>query len=142
MYLDKSSLYISGLFNMASSMSKKIGYSYIQADCFEKKNYKKKFTEMYEIPEEDFKLEEYSNNLETLLKDLLGNDKDLIEGLIHWLSISSGTVKKIYTITEDDKSREYIGAEHNGYGPFYFCEDLYFIETDRMVVCLLIGNDE
>lgn len=142
MYLKDSSNYISGLFNMASSVSKTIGASYIQADCFEKKNYKSSFLTMYEIPEDIFHLEEYNNDLEHLLKDLLGNNKDLIEGLLHWLHMEIGDVKKIFTLPEDTKVLEFIGAETGGYGPFFFCDDLYFVETDRMVVCILIGNDE
>ncbi len=142
MYLANPSSYLSGLFNMASSISKRIGPSYIQVDCFEKKNYQKKFIEMYEIPKEDFELEEYNKSLEKLLTDILGTSKDLIEGLLHWFKISSGTVKSIYTVPENSSITSYIGAEFNGYGPFFFCEDVYFIETDRMVVCLLIGNDE
>ncbi|MBQ6497967.1 MAG: hypothetical protein IJI58_04570 [Bacilli bacterium] len=142
MYLANSSSYISGLFNLSSSVSKTIGPSYIQADCFEKKDYKKKFIEMYEIPKEEFNIEKYDNSLEQLLIDLLGNNKDLIEGLLHWLHIESGDVKEIYTVPEDSNVMNYIGSEYNGYGPFFFCEDLYFIETDRMIICLLIGNDE
>ncbi len=38
MYLKDQSLYVSGLVNMASSVSKTISKSYLQADCFEKKN--------------------------------------------------------------------------------------------------------
>ena len=142
MYLKNSSYYISGLVNMASSCSKKISHSYLQADCYEKKDYVKSFLSMYEIPEDIFHLIEYKHDLEHLLKDLLGTNKDLIEGLLHWLHMEIGDVVKIYTVPEDNKVTEYIGAEYNGYGPFYFCEDLYFIETDRMIVCLLIGNDE
>ena len=142
MYLKDQSLYISGLMNMASSCSKTIGCSYIQADCFEKSNYRKKFATMYEIPEDIFHLEEYNDSLENLLIELLGNDKRLIDGLIHWLHMEAGDVGKIYTVPEDTKVLELIGAESGGYGPFYFCDNLFFIETDRMVVCLLIGNDE
>lgn len=142
MYLKDSSLYISGLVNMASSVSKTISKSYLQADCFEKKNYKESFLTMYEIPEDIFHLEEYKKSLETLLKELLGNDKNLIEGLLHWINLESGPVEKIYTVSENTKALELMGAETGGYGPFYFVEDLYFIETDRLVICLLLGNDE
>ncbi len=141
MYLKSQSSYISGLMNLASSISKTISKSYIQADCFEKKNYQKSFTTMYEIPEDVFHLKEYNKDLEKLLRELLGNNKDLIEGLLHWLSLEIGTVKKIYTV-DDNKALSFIGGETGGYGPFYFCEDVYFIETDRLVLCLLIGNDE
>lgn len=142
MYLKDSSLYISGLVNMSSSVSKTISKSYLQADCFEKKNYKEAFLTMYEIPEDIFHLEEYKKSLENLLKDLLGDDKNLIEGLLHWLHMEAGTVEKIYTLPDNNKVLELMGAETGGYGPFYFVEDVFFIETDRLVICLLIGNDE
>lgn len=142
MYLKDQSLYISGLVNMASSVSKTISKSYLQADCFEKKDYQKKFLTMYEIPEDIFHLEEYKKSLESLLKDLLGNSKDLIDGLLHWIIREAGEVKMIYTVPEDSKVMQFIGAETGGYGPFYFCEDIYFIECDRFVICLMMGNDE
>ena len=115
MYLKNSSYYISGLVNMASSCSKKISHSYLQADCYEKKDYVKSFLSMYEIPEDIFHLIEYKHDLEHLLKDLLGTNKDLIEGLLHWLHMEIGDVVKIYTVPEDNKVTEYIGAEYNGY---------------------------
>ena len=49
------------------------------------------------IPKEEFNIEKYDNSLEQLLIDLLGNNKDLIEGLLHWIHIESGDVKEIYT---------------------------------------------
>ena len=142
MYLKDQSSYISGLVNMASSVSKTISKSYLQADCFEKKDYKSSFITMYEIPEDVFHLKEYNKSLESLLKDLLGNSKDLIEGLLHWITLEAGNINKIYTVGEDSKALQYIGAETGGYGPFYFCEDIYFIECDRFVICLMMGNDE
>ena len=142
MYLKNSSNYVSGLVNMASSMSKHIGKSYLQADCFEKKDYVSSFITMYEIPEDIFHLEEYNHSLEEVLRSILGNSEKLIEGLLHWLGMEIGKVEKIYTLPENNKVLELIGGETGGYGPFYFCDDLYFIETDRMVLCLLLGNDE
>lgn len=142
MYLKDQSLYISGLVNMASSCSTKIGPSYLQADCFEKKNYQKKFLTMYEIPEDIFHLVEYNKSLEKLLIDILGNRKEMIDGLLHWIIREAGEVKMIYTVPDDSKVMQFIGAETGGYGPFYFCEDIYFIECDRFVICLMMGNDE
>ncbi|MBR2678816.1 MAG: hypothetical protein IKE63_05315 [Bacilli bacterium] len=141
MYLKDPSNYVSGLVNMASSVSKYIGPSYLQADCYELKDYVDDFCAMYEIPKDIVHLEEYKHSLEELLKSILGTSEGLIEGLLHWLHREIGEVKKIYTVP-DNKVLELIGAETGGYGPFYFCEDLYFIETDKMVLCLLLGNDE
>ncbi len=142
MYLKDQSLYVSGLVNMASSVSKTISKSYLQADCFEKKNYQSAFTNMYEVPEDIFHLEKYNKSLEKLLKELLGDDKKLIEGLMHWIHMEAGDAGDIYTIPYTSKVLELLGAETGGYGPFYMVENVYFIECDRLVICLLLGNDE
>ena len=52
------------------------------------------------------------------------------------------TKDNIYTIPYNSKVLELLGAETGGYGPFYMVENVYFIECDRLVICLLLGNDE
>ena len=39
-------------------------------------------------------------------------------------------------------NRKLLDALSEGYGPFYYVEDIYFIEFEKMVICFMIGNDE
>ncbi len=137
MYLKRASSYISGLVNMASSCSKQIGLSYVDADCFELKDYKKEFSKIYEINENELILEELNQSFEEFLTNLFGDNKDLIEGLSHWIKLTVGKVNKILTVNEKSNITENISNI-----PFFFLDELYFIECEKMVICFLIGNDE
>lgn len=137
MYLKRESSYVSGLVNMASSCSKQIGLSYVDADCFELKDYKKEFTKAYKIKEKELVLEELNQSFEDLLINIFGNDKSLIEGLCHWIQMTAGKVNKILIPNENSNITERLSNT-----PFFFLEDLFFIECEKMVICFLIGNDE
>ena len=50
------SSYITGLTNLASYYSEEIGPSYIEADCFDLKNYKDDFSKYHKVSPNDFKL--------------------------------------------------------------------------------------
>ena len=64
------SLYVSGLVKMASTGSKYLGPSYVDAYCFDNKDYKKEFSSFFKI--EDIKLE-----------DINISDKDLFTKLFN-----------------------------------------------------------
>lgn len=137
MYLKTESSYISGLTNMASSCSKQIGLSYVDADCFELKDYKEEFAKIHKIDENELILEDLNQTFEEFLTNLFGNDKNLIEGLTHWINLIAGKANKVLTINQDSNITEKISNL-----PFFFLDDLYFIECEKMVICFLIGNDE
>ena len=137
MYLKTESSYVSGLVNMASSCSKQIGLSYVDADCFELKDYKKEFSRIYEINEKELILEETNQSFIEFLINIFGSNKDLIEGLIHWINFNIGKPNKLLTLKDNN-----ILDKLSKNSPFYFLEDVFFIECEKIVICLLIGNDE
>ena len=137
MYLKTESSYVSGLVNMASSCSKQIGLSYVDADCFELKDYKKEFSKIYEINENELILEDLNLSFGEFLTNLFGENKDLIEGLIHWINFNIGKPNKLLTL-KDNNILDKLSKD----SPFYFIEDIFFIECEKIVICLLIGNDE
>ena len=139
MYLKDETLYISGLFKMASSCSKKIGFSYATCTCFKKKNYLDSFKEFYNIKDE-VKLKKLNISFDKLLIRIFGKNKRIIDGLMHWIKFYSGKALNIYTINSE--IIDSLGAGNKGLSPFYFCDDCYFIECEKIVICLIIGNDE
>lgn len=139
MYIRDESLYVSGLLNMASSVSETIGFSYVEADCFDDKNYIKDFSENYEIPEEYVELINFGGSFQDLLIALFGDEENIIEGLQHWISLRAGAPRRVFTVKEDNKLLEELSE---GLGPFYYMENLFFVEFEKMVICFMIGNDE
>jgi len=139
MYLKEESLYVSGLFHMASSCSKKIGFSYATATCFKKKNFINSFQNFYEIKEE-IKLKKINVSLDKFLTRIYGKNKGIIDGLTHWIRFDFGNTLNIYSVNKN--IIDLLSGENKGLSPFYFCEDVFFIECEKIVICMLIGNDE
>lgn len=142
MYLKESSMYISGLVNMASSCSKKIGLSYMDAECYDVNKFKETFADIYKIDVNNFKLHIIDNSLEQLFISIFGEDDKLISGLLHWINFYVGSYKNIYTVDEGCNVFDLLSCSEGGIGPFYFLEDLFFVEFEKVVICFMVGNDE
>ena len=142
MYLEGFSSYVDGLVNMASSCSEYMMPSYMRAICFKKKDFKKSFCNFYKIPEKELEIIETSLTLKDFIIQSFGNNKEIIEGLTHWLHIEAGDPKKILTVPNNSKVLNLLSGSDGGISGFYFVEDIYFIEFNKMVICFIIGNDE
>ena len=138
MYLKNESLYVSGLVNMASF---NIGASYMQADCFKLNNYLDAFSKKYKISKDIINLKEEKISIEELFKEILNLDKNQTNNFIYWLETETGKCNKIYTI-ENSEFYDKLSGEYNGISGFYFVEEAYFIEFDKMFICFMIGNNE
>ena len=137
------SSYISGLTNMASSCSNEIGPSYISADCFNKKNFKKEFSKYYKIPIECIKIEESKKTLEQVFSEWLGKKgDDIIENLLYWIKLCVGEPIKTFDLSEDSNLINILSRCDNGISEFYFVEDVFFVEYKEYMVCFIIGNNE
>lgn len=51
---------------------------------------------------------------------------------------SAGEPRRIFSVD----NRKLLDVLSEGYGPFYYVEDIYFIEFEKMVICFMVGNDE
>lgn len=132
--------YLTGLTNLASSISKNIGPSYMESDCFKKENYIKEFSKYYGIDEQDILLKKYNITLEEFFKTYLGPNKLLLDSLIYWIEYTLGTPQNIYTA--NDKLLELISRNNKGISPFYTLEDIIYVEFKKYIVCFMIGNNE
>ncbi len=142
-YLGYLSSYIAGLTHMASSCSKTIGPSYVDADCFSVGNYKEEFAKAYNISISEIKLVELKESFREVLIELFGNDTyRLIDGLEHWIHMKAGEPVKLYRIDNECKLPELLSGYNGGNGAFFFMEDIYFFEFEKMTICFMIGNDE
>ena len=138
MYLKNESLYVSGLVNMASF---NIGCSYMKADCYELNDYIDSFSKDYKVSKTIIKLKEENINIDNFFKEVLNLDKKQTETLTYWLQNKTGKCNKIYT-TENNKLHDKLSGYSKGISGFYFVEDVYFIEFEKMAVVFIIGNNE
>ena len=135
------SSYISGLMNMASSLSTYIGPSWIDASCFEKKNSFEEFKKYYKL-DIDISINKTNRDFDIALKAWLGEDKKLIESLEYWINLELGEVVEIYEVTNYKEVCSMLSWSEGGVSPFYFVEDLYFIEFRDYMICFIMGNNE
>ena len=142
MYLIEKSEYISGLVNMASSISKNMGCSFMDATCFKNNDFITSFSKFYNIHKEDIKIHESSDSLEDFIKKYFGDDKTLIDGLSYWMSLKMGEVKKIYEQDDDSKLNDLLSNSGYGKMPFYIVDDIVFIEFEKGTIAFIIGNNE
>jgi hypothetical protein len=117
--------YVDGLVNMASSVSKKIGLSYIRGYCFKKDIFKSEFSK-------EFKIKKF--NLESSNKEYLNIylEDNLIDILNYWIKIRFGDVINYYTIDNLDIKNTL----------FYIVDDIIVLEYNDYMLCLIIGNNE
>ena len=136
------SSYLTGLTNMASSMSKNIGPSFIEVDCMNKKSFKEEFAKYYEISLDLVDLEEDNKSLEQVFGIWLGrNDKNLVDSLLYWIRLELGKDVKVYKI-KNDKLLDALSRCSGGISMFYNVEDIYFVSFDKYMVCFSMGNNE
>jgi len=142
MYLKNESIYLEGLVNMASSCSKRIGLSYMDAMCFPKNNYISSFSKYYDVPLEEVSFHQSNISFKKKLISILGDDKKLIDGLIFWIEKEAGECKHIYELDDNSKLRILLSRSDGGCGAFYFLEDVFMVEFDKMIIYFMYGNDE
>ena len=142
MYLIEETEYISGLVNMASSLSDWMGVSYMDAICFNKDSYLEDFSKLHNINKEDIKIHESIISLEEFIKNNFGNNKKLIDGLSYWITRKAGDFIKVYEQSSNSKLNELIEKSQYGKTPFFFIENIIFIEFDNMIISFITGNNE
>lgn len=131
MFKEKS-LYISGIFDMVSY---NLNPSYIDIECMNK-DYIETISKIYNIKKEDITLNNLNIDLNAFIKQLFNINNQELE---HFLYLIKKEIGDCINIFELDKK---ILEKNNSYYPFFFLEEAYVLEFERMTICLLIGNNE
>ena len=132
---DYLSSYLEGICNMASSISKSIGPSYVKVDGYLKEKFQEDFKKYYHL-KEDIKLIETSKSFETTLLDWF-QEKEIVESIVYWFHLKTREDPKVYLSEEnlvstlDEKRMD-----------FYSLDDLFFVECKKYVFVFLLGNNE
>lgn len=136
MLVKEKTLYLSGLIRMASH---NLGHSYMDAWCFEKEEYLKEFRSYFKL-KNSVMFEEISQDIHAFFKEALYIDDQEVRNLVYWISRSLGEYERILTVTDTETIDNLSGTR--GLAPFFFVEEVYFIEYGDKVLCLMTGNDE
>ena len=119
--------YLDGLMNMASSLSKSLGPSYILVDCYDKKEFEKQFKIEYSPTTQSF---------EDKLKEWFVDDLKAVESIIHWTNRYLKEEKIIYNVNQKDIE---IFEKKT---LFYIIDDMFILETKDYLITYILGNNE
>ncbi len=123
--------YTKGLMNLASSLSKNIGPSYVTVKYFTKKEFENLVSRK--------KINIYDSNKS--LKEVLNawfNDDQIVDSIIYWLEIHLENPVNIYQSNSDFHDT----LMEQELTPFSFIEDVYLVEYKNFIMCLIMGNNE
>ena len=141
MYQKRLSNYLSGIMNLASSLSTWIGPSYIEVECYQKEQALSNLIKEYHLPKEEYEMIEVNIAFKELLKELLGDEERLLESINYWISFYMGESIKIRR-PKNRKLIDRLGRSEGGNSPFYIVDDVYEIEFQEYMAFFIIGNNE
>ena len=121
------SAYLDGLMNMASSLSKSIGQSFVTVNCYDKEEFNKEYKIKYSPTSLSYK---------DKLEEWFIDDKKAVESILYWTNIYIKDIKTIYIINNKDLE---LFTKDN---PLYFIEDVFILETTNYLITFVIGNNE
>ena len=129
--LKEDNLYISGIVNMASY---NLNPSYMDVDCLIDLDSALK---KYNIKNENIIINRIDIN--SLFKDIFNIEEKAINNLIYLITKEAGNINCIYELNEEEFKK--ISNDNSKY-KFFFLENFYIIEFDKMTICFMVGNDE
>ena len=132
--------YIDGLFNLASSVSKNIGPSFIRASLYDKDKFYKEFKKNYRLKDNVMNIVETKRSFKQVLHEWL-DDEHLEESILYWINLKFGKNIKVLA-SDNDQIIDQLSGYAGGVSGFYFVEDIYFIEYDKYMLVLIMGNNE
>ena len=129
--------YVCGLLRMASV---EIAPSFVDAFCLDNNSFINDFKKFYNY-KLDIKVQSIDSNIDVFFKNVLNMNEKHVKSLLYWLECKYGKIESILEPTNNDII-DFLSGCNDGYSGFYFLENLYFIKFQKVVVCLLIGNNE
>lgn len=121
---------------MASSISKNIGPSLVDAICFDKKDFKEEFKKYYNL-KSNIELNLGDEKLKEKLMSWF-NDSKIVESILYLSKIDPK--EKIYNM--NNKIIEELSGYNKGISGFYIVEDIFLIEDNNEVIVFILGNNE
>ena len=140
---ERVNAYLSGLFDMASSLSEWIGRSYIEVYCFDPDDWRAAFAQHFALQTEDVQFEASEKTMRQMLVQWLGGaEPALTDSLMYHIHSQIGDPIAVWQTPQDSRLPGKLSWSQGGESPFYTAEDLFFVQFPQMVVCIMAGNNE
>ncbi len=127
--------YISGIVGMLSCNT---APSYIYAHSLGKKDYIDEFCKLYTLDIKETKLELVNKSDEVFFGEIFNLDKKNLDTFLYLINGIAGKSIRKYNFF----SKKFEDKIYKKYTPFYFLENVYIIEFEKMAICFMIGNNE
>lgn len=135
--------YLNGLLHMASCCSDWIGRSEITAECFSVDSFYSDFSSEYGINKDELNLIKEPITFRQELARWIGGKASELNDSVYWLFHHKlGDAFQVYRLKDEDDLISGFGWGEGGKGPYYFVEDLFFVQFKDVFVCLFLGNNE
>ncbi len=131
--------YIDGLIDMLNATCKYLGLSYIVSYYFNVSNYINEFKKFFEIDFDDNELYLSNETFTQALKEMIG-EEDVSKAFQKNIEEKLQDIE-IIRFNNENKIFDKLGGSE-GLSYFYFVEDLFFIKSKEIVICLMLGNNE
>ena len=132
--------YINGGIDLIAYSSTRIGRSSIRVTCFKSDKFINNFSKFYKINKTDVNLDKDHHDANYFLESWLGS-KSKINNLVSLIEIEIGEILDIY-VPHDDRLKDILSGSEGGLSGFYFVEDIFFISSNKYMVCFILGNNE
>lgn len=134
MYLREESIQIN---NIIKTLIERMGPSYAEAECYEKKKYRDSFAKELKIEKKYIKISKSKCTKESFFMELFRLNKEEANKTIKNIEKEFGKIETLYE-ANTRKLERYDGIVW----PFFFLEGLHFIETENFMLCIMVGNCE
>lgn len=136
------SSYITGLMNLASSVSSWMGPSFCDAYCYDPEDFEEEFAEDIGLKREDIRLQEWDGSEKDILRELFGSEEEkMIASLQYWISMKIGREVQTCLLENENELTDKLDGNRNN-TRFFFLERIFIIRHEKAILVLISGNNE
>ena len=135
--------YIRGLSHMLYSCCPGIGCSGLEIGCYESSRFAAEFSEDFDFAPGVFRLVPTEEPLSQILTGWLGEPDEKKANEYLWLiRCKLGKPLQTYRAADEKAIIDRMSGSEDGFGPFFFMEDICFAKFEKATVCFMMGNNE
>lgn len=138
--MSEYSEYITGILNLASSVSDWMGPSFCDAYCYAPETFEKKVVQDLKL-KTMFHYEDSSQTEREVFAELFGDDRKLLEGMEYWIMMKIGDFQKVCTIKDEHQICDRMFRKYNN-TRFYTVETIRMLVYEKAILIMVCGNNE
>ena len=136
--------YLTGLLHMAAACCPGIGFSWLEAYCYDRADFPAAFVRDFHLRgRKGFSLIPAQQSMQEIFTEWLGAaDARMAERLAFRVVRRLGQPLGVYIAGEQEKLTDALSGSEGGVGPFFFMEDVCFVKFEKTMAVFMMGNNE